>query len=107
MSDGFAIRPPIDARWLALTSPPELFGDSGACHILILGGGGARNGEVEFHSPLGCYLLLRVDDRAEGNKGLSTSGSSSESIREKGGGLMIEGLNHEGEWHIRRQSAIV
>ncbi len=73
---------PTDARWLTLTSPPELFEGSGACLILILGGSSARKGEVEFHSPLERHLLLRVDsdDRAEGNKGLSTPGSSSESI---------------------------
>jgi hypothetical protein len=73
-----------DARWLTLTSPPELFEGNGACLILILGCGSARKGEVEFHSPLERYLLPRVDsdDRAEGNKGLSTRGSSPGNIRE-------------------------
>ncbi len=75
---------PTDARWLTLTSPPGLFEGSGACLVLILGGGGARKGEVEFHCPMECYLLLRVDDRAEGNKGLTTRGPSSGSIRVMG-----------------------
>src|SRR5713226_4254060 len=39
---------------------------SGVCLIFILGGGGARKGEVEFHSPPECYFLLRVDVRVAG-----------------------------------------
>ena len=40
------------------------------------------------------YLLLRVDARAEGNEGLSTRGSSSESIKERWE-MSIDGLDLE------------
>jgi len=41
------------------------------------------------------YLLLRVDARAEGNEGLSTRGSPSESIKERWE-MSIDGLDLEG-----------